>query len=121
MYSKCLDNFCIIFQIAALKDQLGHEMRRRMDGSHYESTLKLNHFDSTGDIRQVLDSSLTRVTRDPLLDSALLEAEAKRLDDSIYYSGCRDQSPTRRKRLEMSKKSATPATQGRRTTAGRRK
>jgi hypothetical protein len=49
-----------------------------------------------GEIRSMLDNSLTTVGRDPSLDRQLLEIETRKLDDSIDGHGY-PRTPTRRR------------------------
>ena len=50
--------------------------------------------DEIRDLRNVLDTSLSNVMRDPSLDPLLLEHESRKLDDSLGYS--RSVTPRRR-------------------------
>jgi len=66
-------------QISTLKDQLSQEMRKRQQ--YISRSARAG--DEISHIRNILDGSLTNVSRDPNLDAMLLEHEAKKLDDSL--------------------------------------
>jgi hypothetical protein len=82
-------------QIANMKDQYAEELRKRRMGNAAAASgsPSADPFGSNQDVsrlRHLLDTSLTKTSRDPYLDSALLEAETRRLDDSFN-----DHYPTR--------------------------
>ena len=68
-------------QVTTLKDQLTHELRQRH--SFISRTSRAE--DEVNDLRNVLDKSLTKVTRNPDLDPILLEHESRKLDNAIEY------------------------------------
>ena len=53
--------------------------------------------DEIRDIRSMLDSSLSNVTRDQSLDPLLLETETRKLDDSLEFRGSYRTPQTRRR------------------------
>ena len=71
--------FRVLAQVATLKDQLSQEVRKRQQyiskSSHQSGDL--------ADIRSILDTSLTNVSRDPGLDASLLDAETRRLKEDL--------------------------------------
>ncbi|GFS25857.1 rootletin, partial [Elysia marginata] len=69
-------------QNSLLKDQIGHELRKRQQ--YISQSARAG--EDIRDLRSVLDHSLTNVIRDPNLDPILLDQEAKRLDESLGYS-----------------------------------
>ena len=82
MFHHCL-KYCCLLQIATLKDQLATEMRKRQQ--YISRSARAG--DEISDLRNVLDSSLSVVARDPSLDPTLLEVETRKLDDSLDVHG----------------------------------
>ncbi|KAK3104963.1 hypothetical protein FSP39_014171 [Pinctada imbricata] len=80
--------------IATLKDQLATEMRKRQE--------YISRSARTGDeiqnLRNVLDSSLSNVTRDQSLDPLLLETETRKLDESFDFNRSLPQRSAPRRR-----------------------
>ncbi|XP_076086637.1 uncharacterized protein LOC143057256 isoform X1 [Mytilus galloprovincialis] len=78
--------------VATLKDQLSTEMKKRQ--------LYISRSARTGDeirdIRSILDSSLSNVTRDQSLDPLIMETETRKLDESLEFRGSYRSQPRRR-------------------------
>ncbi|XP_021361091.1 rootletin-like [Mizuhopecten yessoensis] len=68
-------------RVSTLKDQLSTEMRKRQQYISRSSRTG----DEIRDIRNILDGSLSAVTRHPDLDPLLLETETRKLDDSMDF------------------------------------
>ena len=79
-HMTCLKHFSC--QNSLLKDQIGHELRKRQQ--YISQSARAG--EDIRDLRSVLDHSLTTVIRDPNLDPILLDQESKRLDESLGYS-----------------------------------
>ena len=74
-----------------MKDQLTQEMRKRQQ--YISKSVRTG--DEIRDLRNILDSSLNVVSRDPALDPLLLEHESRKLDESLGYGVSFKESPTR--------------------------
>ena len=97
-------------QIATLKDQLAQEMRKRQQ--YISRSVRTG--DELRDIRNILDSSLGTVARDPSLDPILLDQEARRLDDTVDYHASK-LAPSTRRRQHSPTRSTSPIRLGRAT------
>jgi hypothetical protein len=83
--------------------------------------------DEIRDIRNILDSSLSNIVQDPTLDPVLLEAERRKLDDSMDLHGVPTRlAPRRRSPVRNASPlragvgyTSTPAMQRRRATSPR--
>lgn len=106
-------------QVATLKDQLAQEMRKRQQ--YISKSARAG--DEIRDLRGVLDNSLRNVSRDPQLDSLLLEAETRKLDESMDFtpSRLRPRSPGPARSQSPGRRAMTSTpTGGRQTPVGRR-
>ena len=75
--------------------------------------------DEIKDIRNILDGSLHNVMRDPSLDPILLEAESKKLDDTVvdYHSSLAPTKLTPSRRRHSPTRGGSPTRLGRVTTS----
>ena len=78
--STLKDSF-ILQQVSTLKDQLSTEMKKRQQ--YISRSARTG--DEIRDIRSMLDTSMTNVTRDQSLDPLLLETETRKLDESLDF------------------------------------
>jgi hypothetical protein len=94
----------VFLQVATLKDQLGKEMRKRQQF--------ISRGDDIDNLRNILDSSLSRVAHDVDLDPLLLEHETKKLDEAVDYHTLKSRSRAR----HSPNRSTSPSRPGRLST-----